>query len=397
MPWHERSPEMERVGFVRDFELGLYTLTELADRYGISRQKAYKWLERFAQEGLAGLKDRSHAPDAVANRTPKDVEEQVLELRRLHRTWGPKKLLVVLSNTIGEDRLPSRSTIANILTRHGLANKRVRRRREGHPGRPVAEPSAPNEIWGMDFKGQFRTGDGQYCYPFTLSDLFSRYLLCFDGYLSTATEGVMRSLERVFREYGMPLTIRSDNGSPFASTGIARLTKLAVWLLKLGIHRELIQPGCPEQNGRHERMHRTFKFDIIQPPAYDLRRQQPRHEAFLTEFNEVRPHEALGMKTPASVHTPSPRPFPKHLPEPQYPATFEVRRVSRNGGIRWKGDWLPVGHALIEEHVGFEQIADGLWDVHFASVTIGRFDERTRNLAGTLGSHYRCGKRGDRR
>ena len=396
MPWIERSPLMERTIFVRDFESQLYTLTELASQHGISRKTAYKWLERYAKEKMAGLADRSHAAKAVANRTPKEIEERVLELRKTHRTWGPKKLLVVLAKAVDADSLPSRSTIADILKRHGLVNAKTRRRREGHSGRPVTVPTAPNEIWGMDFKGQFRTRDGLYCYPLTVTDLYSRYLICCDGYLSTAAEGVKRSLERVFREYGMPSAIRSDNGSPFASTGIARLTRLGVWLLKLGIRRELIQPGCPAQNGRHERMHRTLKFEATQPPAKDLARQQTSFEAFRSHFNDTRPHEALGMLTPAALHTPSLRPFPSRIVEPQYPEHFEVRRVSRNGGIRWSGDWLPVGHALIEEKVGFEQIADGLWDVYFAGVRIGRFDERSRSLVGTLGNHYRNGKRDDR-
>ena len=395
MPWHGESPMMEKFAFVRDFQRGLYTLSDLAAQYGVSRKTAHKWVKRFEELGKAGLEDRPHSANEVANRTPKWVEEQVVELRRLHRTWGAKKLLIALGKSLDVDLMPARSTVADILKRHDLVNVKTRRRREGHHGRPVAEPTAPNEIWGMDFKGQVRTGNGRYCYPFTVSDLYSRYLICCDGYLSTATEGVMKSLERVFQEYGMPLAIRSDNGAPFASTGIARLTRLGVWLLKLGIRRELILPGCPYQNGRHERMHRTMKFEAMHPPAQDLFRQHKRLQLFRIEFNEIRPHEALGMNTPASVHTVSPRLFPAQLPEPQYPGAFEVRRVSRNGGIRWRGEWLPVGHALIEENVGFEQIADGLWDVHFASLRIGRFDERTRRLVGTLGSHYRNGQRSD--
>jgi putative transposase len=395
MPWLERSPFMERVLFVRDFKLGLFTVSDLAAQHGVSRKTAYKWLKRYDEEGETGLHERPHAANEIANRTPKDVEEQIVELRKRYRTWGAKKLLVLLQKVLGPDRCPSRSTVADILKRYGLVNARPQRRREGHPGRPITEPAAPNHIWGMDFKGQFLTSDGLYCYPFTVSDLYSRYLLCCDGYLRPTSAGVKSSLERLFREHGLPQALRSDNGPPFASTGIARLTRLAVWLLKLGIRRELILPGCPYQNGRHERMHRTLKFEATQPPARNLARQQPRLEAFRNEFNEVRPHEALGMKTPASVHTASPRPFPEQVPQPQYPASFEVRRVSRNGGIRWRGDWLPVGHSLVEEDVGFEQIADGLWDVYFASLRIGRFDERTRNLVGTLGKHPRNGKRGN--
>jgi putative transposase len=395
MPWQERSPLMEKMGFVRDLRTGLYRLSDLADQYGISRKTAYKWWHRFQAEGEGGLAEHPHKAHEVANRTPRDVEQLIVELRRQHRTWGAKKLLVVLAKRIGADRLPSRSTVAEILKRHGLVNSKVRRRREGHPGRPMTEPTTPNEIWGADFKGHFRTGDGQYCYPFTVSDLHSRYLICCDGYLTTRAEGVKESLERAFREYGLPQAIRTDNGTPFASTGIGRLTTLGVWLLKLGIRRELIQPGCPAQNGRHERVHRTLKFEATQPAAANLKRQQARFDAFRTEFNESRPHEALAMQTPATLYTPSPRPFTRRLLEPEYPGNFEVRRVSRNGGVRWKGEWLPVGHALIEEHIGFEQIADGLWDVHYAGLRIGRFDERDLRLVGTLGSHYRNGRKGD--
>lgn len=396
MPWQERSPFMEKMLFVRDFAAGLYSLTELADQFGISRKTAYKWLSRFKAQGADGLKERPRAAHDVANRTPSDVEQLIVELRREHRTWGAKKLLTILEKRGGAAHLPARSTVAEILRRRGLVDVRVRRRREGHPGRPVSEPTAPNEIWGADFKGHFRMGDGRYCYPFTVSDLHSRYLICCDGYLSTDSTGVKKSLEKVFREYGLPQAIRTDNGSPFASTGIARLTRLGVWLLKLGIRRELIQPGCPAQNGRHERMHRTLKFEVTQPPAASLRRQQEKFDAFRPEFNEVRPHEALGMKTPADVYKPSPRPFPGRLLEPEYPAHFEVRYVSRNGAARWKSNWLPVGHALIEEHLGFEQIADGVWDVYYASLRIGRFDERDLRLVGTLGRHPRNGQRGDR-
>lgn len=397
MPWQERSPMMEKMVFMRDFASGLYRLSELADQYGVSRKTAYKWLGRFTEEGEKGLEERSHAALDVANRTPSDVEECIVELRRQHRTWGPKKLLAVLAKRSALARLPSRSTVAEILKRRGLVNAKVRRRREGHFERPVAEPSSPNEIWGADFKGQFRTGDGRYCYPFTVSDLYSRYLICCDGYLTTDSDGVKKSLERAFREYGLPLAIRTDNGSPFASTGIGRLTRLAVWLLKLGIRRELIQPGRPTQNGRHERMHRTLKFEATQPSAENLKLQQAKFDAFQFEFNASRPHEALEMRTPATVYKPSPRLFPDRLLEPEYPGNFEVRRVSRNGGVRWKSQWLPVGHALIEENIGFEQIADGVWDVHFGGLRVGRFDERDFRLVGTLGSHYRCGKRGDRK
>lgn len=387
---------VERLRFVADHAEGLYGTSELARRYGVSRKTAYKWLNRFEEEGPGGLEERAPVAETVWNRTAEEVEALVVAFRRKHGDWGPKKIRDVLGKRERDVELPAISTIAAILKRHGLVQGRRRRRREGHPGRPEGEPERPNEVWGMDFKGQFRTRNGLYCYPFTVTDLSSRYLLCCDGYLTTQGEGPRKSLERVFRENGMPEAIRSDNGTPFASTGIARLTQLGVWLVKLGVTRQLIEPGQPAQNGKHERMHRTLKDRATRPPAANVRRQQEVFDAFRQEFNYERPHEALGMKRPGEVYEASRREYPERLPSPEYPGHYEVRRVSRNGGVRWRGEWLNVGHALIEENVGFEEVADGVWGVHFGNLEIGRFDERELRLVGTLGTHPRCGKRGDR-
>jgi transposase InsO family protein len=387
----------ERLKFVADCLTGLYGISELAEQYGISRKTGYKWARRFLDEGIEGLGERGPVAVHVANRTPSEIERLVVELRGEHVTWGPKKLLAVLERREPGRALPARSTVAEILKRNGLVNeRRARRRREGHPGRPQGEAKEANAIWGADFKGQFLTRDGRYCYPFTVTDLYSRYVICCDGYLSTGEKGVKESLERAFREHGMPAAIRTDNGSPFASTGIGRLTRLAVWLVKLGIGRQLIQPGKPGQNGSHERMHRTLKKEATRPPQSNVRSQQKTFDAFVEEFNEKRPHEAIGMKTPAELYGPSERPFPERLGEPEYPGHFEVRRVSRNGGVRFRGEWLNVGHSLIEENVGLEAVGDGIWDVHFAKVRIGRFDERDLRLVGSLATHPRCGKRGNR-
>lgn len=396
MPWKEMSPVNERMRFILDHEDELFSVRELAERYEISRKTAYKWLERFAAEGMSGLESRPPVADRVANRTAPEMEALVVALRRKHPTWGPKKLLNCLERREPDLELPARSTVSEILKRSGLSEPRHRRRKEGHPGRPQGEAGSPNEIWGADFKGQFRTRDGIYCYPFTATDLFSRYLICCDGQLSTAMEPVKVAFERAFREHGMPLAIRTDNGSPFGSPGIARLTRLGVWLVRLGIRRDLIQPGRPDQNGCHERMHRTLKREATKPPEANLAKQRKRFDAFRKEFNEVRPHEAIGMRRPCEVFTPSPRPFPERLDGPHYPAHFEVRRVSRNGGVRWKGEWLNVGHSLIEQDLGFVEVEDGVWDVHFAALLIGRFDERTLRLVGTLASPRRYGRRGNR-
>jgi putative transposase len=393
MPWKEMSPMIEKMRFVLDYEKGLFGMTQLAEQYGISRKTAYKWLERFYEEGAAGLENRPSVAERVANRTPHDVEQLILRLREKQETWGPKKLLDTLGRKHPNLILPARSTVAEILKRYGLVETPRRRRREGHPGRPMSRAEAPNDIWGGDFKGQFRTLDGLYCYPFTVSDLCSRYLICCDGQLSTAMEPVKEALEGAFRENGLPDAFRTDNGSPFASPGIGRLTRLGVWLLKLGIRRELIEPGRPDQNGCHERMHRTLKREATIPPEANLRAQRKRFDIFRKEFNEERPHEGIGMKRPAEVYQPSRRAFPENLKGPDYPAHFEVRRVSRNGAVRWKGDWLNVGHSLIEENLGFLEVEDGIWNAHFGATLIGRFDERDLQLVGSLSIHYRSGKR----
>jgi putative transposase len=387
---------VERMKFVVDYFKGLYRLSELAERYGISRKTAYKWLRRFKEQGPGGLEERAPVAEEIWNRTEKAVEDALVAFRKKHVDWGPRKMLNVLGRRQPDVDWPATSTVAAILKRNGLVEGRRQQRREGHPGRPEGEPEAPNEVWGMDFKGQFRTRDGRYCFPFTVTDLASRYLLCCDGYLSTEAEGVRTSLVRVFREYGMPAAIRSDNGTPFASTGIGRLTRLGVWLVSLGIIRQLIEPARPDQNGKHERMHRTLKRATTRPPAANLRRQQTLFTTFRQEFNEERPHEGIGMKRPAEVHRPSPRPYPETIPPIEYPGHYEVRRVSRNGGVRWKNQWLNVGHALIEQNLGFQEVGDGIWDAFFGTLQIGRFDERTLRLVGTLATHYRCGKRGDR-
>lgn len=365
----------ERMRFVADYLEGVYRVSELAQRYGVSRKTAYKWLKRFEEEGPGGLQERAPVAEEVWNRTETTVEEALVAFRKKHVDWGPRKILDVLGKRQPDVEWPATSTVAAILKRNGLVEGRRRRRREGHPGPPAGEPQAPNEVWGMDFKGQFRTRDRRYCFPFTVTDLASRYLLCCDGYLSIRGEEVRTSLERVFRQHGMPEAIRSDNGAPFASHALGRLSTLSVWWVRLGIPPELIEPAHPEQNGRHERMHRTLKAATARPPQADLAAQQRRFEAFRVEFNTVRPHEGLHDATPASCYAPSPRPYARTLAPVEYPGHFERRLVSRNGGIRWNSQWVNVSHLLAELEVGFEEIDDGLWDVYFGPVWLGRFHE----------------------
>jgi transposase InsO family protein len=310
---------------------------------------------------------------------------RLVEARRHHPQWGPRKLLKLLRRQDPRQPWPARSTVAALLRGHGLVLPRRRRSYPGHPGRPLTPMSAPNVIWTADYKGQFKTGDGRYCYPLTVQDGFSRYLLGCRALTGTTTTECRPVFERLFQEYGLPEILRTDNGVPFATGALGRLSALSVWWLRLGIVPELIEPGQPQQNGRHERMHRTLKRATARPPAPTLRSQQQRFEVFRLEYHTVRPHQALGDETPASVYTRSPRPYPSILPPVEYPAHYEVRLVSANGGIRWQKHWVNVSHVLAGEHVGLVEIDDGEWDLYFGPLKLGRFHERLLRVEDALG------------
>lgn len=383
MPWSETTKMRERMRFVLDGEEGLFTMTELCERYGISRMTGHKWLNRFRREGLEGLRDRSRAPQHCPHRVASKIVEALAQARQRHPTWGARKLIPWLARREPDLVLPAPSTAGEILKRLGLVKDRRRRRRLPHPLRPITEPSRSNQVWTADFKGQFKTRDGHYCYPLTVADSFSRYLLACRAQLSTKTIPTKGNFERLFRTYGLPEAIRTDNGVPFAApTAIARLSRLSVWWIRLGIRPELIQPAHPEQNGRHERMHRTLKAETTRPPAANASAQQRLFDSFRNEFNAERPHETLEQKPPAQLYQPSPRPFPNRLPQPEYPGHFEVRRVSRNGGIRWKRGWVNISHSLLEEDVGLEETDDGVWSLYFGPMLLGRFDEDELTLHG---------------
>jgi transposase InsO family protein len=375
--------------FIQDYVHGSFSMSELCGRYGVSRKTGYKWIARFEQEGLQGLRDRSRCPHESPSATPGDQVEAILELRKRHPFWGAKKLLHVLQTRQPKTAWPARSTVCDILKRHGAIQGRKRRRYPGHGGRPRTPMTHPNEIWCADYKGEFKTTDGRYCYPLTVTDGYSRFLLACQGRSSTAHEGAKPVFRRLFREYGLPQVIRTDNGVPFATTALGRLSRLSVWWVRLGIYPELIEPGHPEQNGRHERMHRTLKQHTARPPASTGRAQQRRFDRFRREYNTERPHEALNQLTPESLYERSRRPLPRRLPELAYPAHFEVRLVSRNGGIRWSGDWINVSHVLGEEYVGLEEVGDGIWDVYFGPLRLGQMDERTRKIEDALGRRAR--------
>ena len=389
MPWTEASPMDQRIRFIADYREGFSAFTELCTRYGVSRKTGYKWVDRYESQGAVGLMDVSRRPRSCPHGTDARTVEKLIELRRLHPSWGAKKLLKLLSRRYPDWDVPGRSTCCDILKRHGLVKARHRRKYPGHPGRPRTPMEAPNDIWTADFKGQFRTRDGVYCYPLTVADGYSRYLLACHGLQSTAIDLARPVFLRLFEEHGLPRIIRTDNGVPFATTALGRLSALSVWWVRLGIYPELIEPAHPEQNGSHERMHRTLKRETAMPPRANLRSQQFRFNAFRHEYNEERPHEALDQETPASLYRSSPRRLPRKLPALEYPGHFEVRYVSANGGIRWKCAWVCVTHTLAGEYVGLEEVGDGLWDAYFGPIRLGRMDERRLRIEDQVGRWIR--------
>lgn len=377
MPWTQTTPMDLRLLFITDYLRQLESVTDLCRRYGISRKTGYKWLVRYKAEGPAGLQERSRRPKSSPSGTPRQVVEALLRIRKQHPTWGAKKLLAYLKRKHPTWELPARSTVCDILKRHGLVAAPRRRRNPGHPGRPRTRMSAPNVIWTADFKGQFRTCDGVLCYPLTVADGYSRFLLGCEALLHPSFSATQAVFEQLFREYGLPKIIRTDNGPPFASRAIGRISQLSIWWVRLGIFPERIELGRPEQNGQHERMHRTLKAAATRPAAPNRAAQQRRFDNFRRIYTWERPHEALGQNAPASLYTRSTRPFPDPLPALEYPGHYEVKFVNRSGGFRWKKQMVVhVSHSLGGEYIGLEPVDDGVWAIYYGPLRLGWFHER---------------------
>ena len=364
----------ERTRFVMEYERGLHPMAELCRIYAVSRQTGYTWWKRYGEAGLEGLGDLERAPRRHPNQTPEGVEEAVLELRQAHMKWGPRKLKAVLERD--GRQWPAASTMGAMVARAGLVIPRRLRRRVPPYSQPLAAATEPNRVWCADFKGWFRTRDGERIDPLTVTDAHSRYLLRCQAVDKTDTARAQAIFEAAFREYGMPEAIRSDNGTPFASRAVAGLSRLSVGWMKLGIRPERIRAGHPEQNGRHERMHRTLKEETASPPAANRRAQQRAFDRFRREYNQQRPHEALGMQTPASRYTPSPRAYPERVAEPEYDISIEVRRVQHRGEFSWKHQDVFLSETLIGERVGLEALDERYWCVYFAEFPIACFDSR---------------------
>ena len=379
MPFKGTSAMDQKTRFIADYLTGFFSHTELCHSYGISRPTGYKWIDRYEAEGSAGLVDRSRCPHHCPQETPREIVAAIVELRK-QKGWGPKKLLKILSARFPAAQLPARSTCNAILARHGLIVKRRRRSQIGHPGNQAEVPIEPNQMWAADFKGEFKTRDGRYCYPLTVTDSYSRYLLGCQRLFSTRIDEAKPVFLGLFRKFGLPDRILTDNGSPFAARSLARLSQLSAWWVRLGIRPILIEPGKPQQNGRHERFHRTLKAGTAKPPAGNRSAQQRRFNRFRFEYNEERPHEALDLETPASFYTPSSRALPAHPPHLDYPDYWEKRKVTFNRSMKWHGKDVLVSLPCVGQYVGLEEIYDGVWHVYLGPVRLGTFYEETLRI-----------------
>ena len=380
MPWKETSAMEQRFLFVQEVLEGDESQAAWCRRYGISGPTGRKWLRRYRQEGFLGLLDRSRAPRHHPNEMAAELAAMLLAVRREHPTWGPRKLRAWLSQRYPGCPWPAASTIGDLLRRHGLTVPR-RRRLHTPPGtQPFGACRGANDLWCLDFKGWFRTGDGRRCEPLTLSDAWSRYLLRCQGMERIRQEAVRAVLESAFREYGLPRAMRTDNGPPFAGRGLGGLSRLSVWWLKLGLAVERIDPGAPQQNGRLERLHRTLKAETARPPRATLGAQQRAFQAFRESYNTERPHEALGQRPPATVYRASERLYPRRLPVVEYPAGLTVRRVRHDGCIRWGGEMLYVGALLQGEPLGLEPVAEGRWAIYFCELPLAVLDDQRGRL-----------------
>lgn len=388
MPWSGTSIMDQKRFLIEDFLTGHFTITELAEQYLVSRPTVYKILKRFKRDGYPGLEEHSRAPHHIPHKTPAEVEQLILA-ERMERGFCGRKILRRLSLRHPDLKLPAISTADEIIKRNGLLHYTKKRRRP-KPRRPIVRPQEPNDVWATDFKGEFLLGCRRKCYPLTISDLYSRYIIGIKALPSPCYEDTRAFFEYVFREYGLPKQILSDNGNPFAAAqALHRLSRLAIWWIKLGILPVLIQPGNPQQNGKHERMHKELKRKTTKPPAHSFGRQQKKIDAFIAEHNYEKPHDSLNDRFPDELYGPSSRKYPDKLLPPEYPVHFQVRKVSKNAGFKWKDQRVPIGTIFAGEAVGFDPVDDGLWHVYFYNQKIGYFDERKLRIMDSRGRYKR--------
>jgi transposase InsO family protein len=380
MPWKETSVMEERLRFVARLLDG-EGMSEVCRSFGISRKTGYKIFNRYKEQGLEALCDRSRRPVRYANQLPWQLEQMIVRLKQEKPHWGARKIRELLVRRLaGDQRIPATSTVHAVLDRHGLVKRARQRRRNKAHGTALSQAVAPNDLWCTDFKGEFKLGNGEYCYPLTVTDQASRFLLMCEALQSTKQTGAVEAFLRLFQERGLPAAIRSDNGPPFASpNGLYNLSKLSVWWLRLGIKIERIRPGQPQENGRHERMHLTLKKETTRPPAMNSLQQQARFDDFLSEFNDQRPHEALDMKCPVELYRPAQRPY-EGLPELTYPCHDKEVFVTACGRICMHRKKINISTVMAGQRLGIKEVDDGIWLVSFMNYDLGYIDLEQKTL-----------------
>ena len=376
MPWKDRTKMEQKIEFICEWRTGKYTITELCKSFEISRPTAYKIINRFEKMGYDGLLENRRTPRHHPKETDQKVVNEIIKLKEKHKLWGAKKITKLLLKEFHCDIIPSVTTVHNILNKHGLVcpQKRLRRVKPIHP---IFDPKQCNEVWSADYKGKFLMGNKIYCHPLTIADSKSRFVFTAKGHYKENLKSAKTEFTRVFRKYGIPKQMHTDNGSPFGSVAaIQRFTRLSYWFIELGIMPVFSDPAHPEQNGRHERMHRDLKAACAKPSAYDLTAQQRRLNKFVKEYNNIRPHEALDMETPASVHNFSTRPFPEKISNFDYDSEMKVLKVTQNGAMRWGAyNWVYLSASLQGKYVGAMEMGNGIWRVFYRNVFLGYFDE----------------------
>jgi putative transposase len=380
VPWKETCAMDERMRFVVYYLEHEWPMAALCREFGISRKTGYKWIRRYVEEPAEGVREHSRVPHEHPHAVTSGMASAVVAARVAHPCWGPRKLRVWLSRQDSSVVWPAASTIGQILKRHGLVVSRHRRRKVYRYAEPFLGCDRANAVWSADLKGWFVTGDGSRCDPLTITDNYSRYLLRCQAVTPATHAAIKPVFEAAFREYGLPLAIRTDNGVPFATTTVGGLSRLSIWWLKLGIIPERIEPGQPAQNGRHERMHRTLKRETASPPQPTLRAQQRAFDRFCSEYNHQRPHEAIAMDTPASRYQCSNRSLPLRVPDMTYPDDMMVRTVHAQGDLRWRGRQIYLSETLAGERVGCRQVDDHLWEIYFAHLKLAQLDTSNYRL-----------------
>lgn len=377
MSWKNVNPMEQRILFIADYLKHSYSdFSALCLRYNISRKTGYKWVKRYKDFGEAGLHEQSKKPNHHPFTTPYSVRKIIIELRQNSRILlGPKKIQAKLKTRFPETEPPSITTIYNILKREGLIEPQRKRRKTSVYKEPFKTVKAANDLWSVDFKGQFPLEGTQWCYPLTIMDHHSRYLLACEGLTTTAVKDSKEVFERVFKEFGLPKRIRSDNGVPFSSHAPGGLSALSMWWVKLGIHPERIKPGKPQQNGQHERMHRTLKDAIASESKYTLKQQQVILSEFMHEYNNDRPHEALDQAMPKEWYHRSVMEYPEQVPEIEYPGHFLIRKVTTSGTISWENGQVYISNTFKGEVIGMEEVDNDVWDIYFGHIRLGSVDK----------------------